>query len=169
VKLQCAQEVLADALATACRIVPTKSTLPVATNVLLEADPADGLRVVATNLELTLSQRVRATVATAGRTTAPARLLADVNGQPHVATGGQRVSPRVAKVVPTGGQQMSPPAVAAQVCGDHLLGSSASKRATRPSARARASLRAERLARRDDHDRVMKEAVEERSRGRLNG
>jgi DNA polymerase-3 subunit beta len=77
VKLQCAQEVLADALATACRIVPTKSTLPVVTNVLLEADPADGLRVVATNLELTVSRRARATVAAAGRTTAPARLLAD--------------------------------------------------------------------------------------------
>jgi len=49
----------------------------VLTNVLLEADPGDGLRLVATNLDLTVSRRVRATVSTAGRTTVPARSLAD--------------------------------------------------------------------------------------------
>ena len=47
------------------------------TNVLLEADTGDGLRLVATNLDLTVSRRIRATVSTAGRTTVPARLLAD--------------------------------------------------------------------------------------------
>jgi DNA polymerase-3 subunit beta len=77
VKLQCAQEALAEALATVGRVVPGKTTLPVLTNVLLEADPGDGLRLVATNLGLTVSRRVRATVTTAGRTTVPARLLAD--------------------------------------------------------------------------------------------
>src|SRR5260221_4734536 len=77
VKVQCAQEVLADALATVGRVVPGKSTLPVLTNVLLEADPVDGLRLVATNLDLTVSRRIRATVSSAGRTTVPARLLAD--------------------------------------------------------------------------------------------
>ena len=56
---------------------PARATLPVLTNVLLEADPGDGLRLVATNLDLTVSRRVRATVSTAGRTTVPARLLAD--------------------------------------------------------------------------------------------
>ena len=76
-KLQCAQEALAEALATVGRVVPGKSTLPVLTNVLLEADPGDGLRLVATNLDLTVSRRLRATVSTAGRTTVPARLLAD--------------------------------------------------------------------------------------------
>ena len=58
-------------------MVPGKTTLPVLTNVLLEADPGDGLRLVATNLDLTVSRRVRAIVTTAGRTTVPARLLAD--------------------------------------------------------------------------------------------
>jgi DNA polymerase-3 subunit beta len=58
-------------------VLPGKSTLPVLTNVLLEADPGDGLRLVATNLDLTVSRRLRATVSTAGRTTVPARLLAD--------------------------------------------------------------------------------------------
>jgi len=77
VKLQCAQEALAGALATVGRVVPGKSTLPVLTNLLLEADPADGLRLIATNLDLTVSHRVRASVSTAGRTTVPARLLAD--------------------------------------------------------------------------------------------
>jgi len=77
VKVQCAQEALADALATVGRVVPGKSTLPVLTNLLLEADPADGLRLIATNLDLTVSRRVRASVSTAGRTTVPARLLAD--------------------------------------------------------------------------------------------
>jgi DNA polymerase III sliding clamp (beta) subunit (PCNA family) len=47
VKLQCAQEALAEALATVGRVVPGKTTLPVLTNVLLEADPGDGLRLVA--------------------------------------------------------------------------------------------------------------------------
>ncbi len=75
-RLQCTQEALADALATVGRVVPNKSTLPVLTNVLLEADVGDGLRVVATNLEVTVSRRVRATVTAEGRTTAPARLLA---------------------------------------------------------------------------------------------
>ena len=39
-KLQCAQEALAEALSTVNRVVAAKSTLPVLTNVLLEADPA---------------------------------------------------------------------------------------------------------------------------------
>jgi DNA polymerase III subunit beta len=76
-RLQCAQEALAEALATVGRVVPNKSTLPILTNVLLEADAGDGLRVTATNLELTVSRRVRATVTAEGHTTAPARLLAE--------------------------------------------------------------------------------------------
>jgi DNA polymerase III subunit beta len=77
VKLQCAQEALAEALSTVNRVVAAKSTLPVLTNVLLEADSGDGLRLVATNLDLTVSRRVRASVNTAGRTTVPAHLLSD--------------------------------------------------------------------------------------------
>lgn len=76
-KLSCSQEALAEALATVGRVVPNKSTLPVLCNVLLEADVSGALRLVATNLELTISRRIRATVSTDGRTTVPARLLAD--------------------------------------------------------------------------------------------
>jgi DNA polymerase III subunit beta len=76
-KFQCTQEALAEALATVGRVVPGKSTLPVLTNVLLEAEPGDGLRLVATNLDLTVARRIRASVTNGGRTTVPARLLAD--------------------------------------------------------------------------------------------
>jgi len=77
VKLCCTQDALAEALATVGRVVPTRSSLPVLANVLLEAEPGDGLRLVATNLELTVARRVAAEVAVAGRTTVPAKLLAD--------------------------------------------------------------------------------------------
>jgi DNA polymerase-3 subunit beta len=43
----------------------------------LEASAGDGVRLMATNLELTVSHRLHATVASEGRTTVPARLLAD--------------------------------------------------------------------------------------------
>jgi DNA polymerase III subunit beta len=76
-KLQCSQEALADALATVERVVPGKPRLPVLSNVLLETDGSDCLRVTATNLNLTVSRRLRAAVKADGRTTAPARLLAE--------------------------------------------------------------------------------------------
>jgi len=77
VRLSCAQEALADALATVERVVPGKTTLPVLSNVLLEADAAGALRLAATNLELTVSRRIRAAVQSEGNTTVPARLLAE--------------------------------------------------------------------------------------------
>jgi DNA polymerase-3 subunit beta len=50
--------------------------LPVLSNVLLETE-AEGLRVTATNLDLTISALVAATVLEEGRVTVPARLLAE--------------------------------------------------------------------------------------------
>lgn len=76
-KLRCTQDALAEALATVGRVVPARSSLPVLANVLLDADPGDGLSLRATNLELTVSRRMRAEVTIAGRTTVPAKLLAD--------------------------------------------------------------------------------------------
>lgn len=76
-KLSCAQEALAEALGTVGRVVPGKTTLSVLSNVLLEADASGAVRLVATNIELTVSRRIRATVKSEGRTTVPARLLAD--------------------------------------------------------------------------------------------
>jgi DNA polymerase III subunit beta len=77
VKLLCAQEVLAEALATVGRAVPSKSTLPILSNVLLEADPDGWLRLAATDLEMAIARRLAATVSSGGRITVPARLLAD--------------------------------------------------------------------------------------------
>src|SRR5581483_8675075 len=67
---------LGSALGLSSRAVSSRSTLPVLGNVLLETQ-TDGLRVTATNLDLTVSCTVPATVAEEGRTTVPARLLAE--------------------------------------------------------------------------------------------
>ena len=67
---------LSSALGLVTRAVSPRSTLPVLANVLLETTDG-GLRVTATNLDLTISATVAATVLEDGRTTAPARLLTE--------------------------------------------------------------------------------------------
>jgi len=75
-KLVCTQRALAEGLAIVERAVPTKSPLPVLSNVLLATD--DGrLKLVANNLEMAISTWVAADVADAGAVTLPAKLLAD--------------------------------------------------------------------------------------------
>jgi DNA polymerase-3 subunit beta len=65
---------LGAALNLVSRAVSPRSTLPVLSNVLLETTEG-GLKVTATNLDLTISAVVAATVHEDGRTTVPARLL----------------------------------------------------------------------------------------------
>ncbi len=67
---------LSAALGLVTRAVSPRSTLPVLANVLLETTDS-GLKVTATNLDLTISATVPATVLEEGRTTAPARLLTE--------------------------------------------------------------------------------------------
>lgn len=67
---------LSASLSLVSRAVSPRSTLPVLSNVLLETE-AEGLRVTATNLDLTISALVAATVHEEGRVTVPARLLAE--------------------------------------------------------------------------------------------
>ena len=75
-RLVCTQRALAEGLAIVDRAVPTKSPLPVLSNVLLTAD--DGrLKLVANNLEMAISAWIGADVATEGTITLPARLLSD--------------------------------------------------------------------------------------------
>lgn len=76
-KIDITQEALAEAISVAGRVVPTKSTLPVLSNVLLEVDGTGELVVSGTDLEVGTRHRVKATVWAPGRTTLPARLLAD--------------------------------------------------------------------------------------------
>jgi DNA polymerase-3 subunit beta len=67
---------LSAALGLVSRAVSPRSTLPVLGNVLLET-ATDGLRVTATNLDLTIGVSVPATVLEEGRVTVPARLLSE--------------------------------------------------------------------------------------------
>jgi DNA polymerase-3 subunit beta len=70
---------MSSALGLVSRAVSPRSTLPVLGNVLLETAD-DGLRVTATNLDLTISVTLPATVVAEGRTTVPARLLSEFIG-----------------------------------------------------------------------------------------
>jgi len=75
-KLECLQENLAEGLSVVGRVVPTKSTLPVLSNVLLSTREGE-LQLTANNLELSVAHRVPAAIAREGEITLPARLLAD--------------------------------------------------------------------------------------------
>ena len=67
---------LGAALSLVSRAVSPRSTLPILGNVLLET-AEDGLRLSATNLDLTITATVGAEVSSEGRTTVPARLVTD--------------------------------------------------------------------------------------------
>ena len=71
-----APSALSSSLGLVSRAVSPRSTLPVLSNVLLETE-SEGLRITATNLDLTISALVPATVHEEGRVTVPARLLAE--------------------------------------------------------------------------------------------
>src|SRR5919199_5141487 len=75
-KLECLQENLAEGLTVVGRVVPTKSTLPVLSNVLLTTRDGE-LQLTANNLELSVAHRVPAAVTREGEITLPARLLSD--------------------------------------------------------------------------------------------
>jgi DNA polymerase-3 subunit beta len=75
-KLECSQEDLAEGLGVVGRVVPSKSTLPVLSNVLLSTRDGE-LQLTANNLELSVARRVPAAIAREGQITLPARLLSD--------------------------------------------------------------------------------------------
>jgi DNA polymerase-3 subunit beta len=75
-KLECTQENLAEGLTVVGRVVPSKSTLPVLSNVLLTTRDGE-LQLTANNLELSVAHRVPAAVESEGDITLPARLLSD--------------------------------------------------------------------------------------------
>jgi DNA polymerase-3 subunit beta len=67
---------LSYALSTALASVPTKSTMPILSTVLLEAE-GDGLRITGTDLDVTTSVTVPCTVKSSGRAAVQARHFAD--------------------------------------------------------------------------------------------
>src|SRR5437867_3440901 len=75
-KLVCTQRALAEGLAIVDRAVPTKSPLPVLSNVLL-ATEGGRLKLIGNNLEMAITAWVPAEVAEEGSVTLPARLLSD--------------------------------------------------------------------------------------------
>jgi DNA polymerase-3 subunit beta len=67
---------VAAALSLVSRAVSPRSTLPILSNVLLETT-GEGLRLTATNLDLTITTTVPAEVVREGRVTVPARLVTE--------------------------------------------------------------------------------------------
>lgn len=73
-KFQIKQPDLAKALSIVAKIVAGKNTLPVLDNVLIEAKEQT-LEFTTTSLEVSISQKMQATVSTEGKTTIPVKLL----------------------------------------------------------------------------------------------
>lgn len=81
-KLSCLQENLAKGLSVVGRAVPSRTTMPILSNVLLATDHGQ-LKLAATNLELSVVHWVGARVETDGELTVPARNFIDlVNSLP---------------------------------------------------------------------------------------
>ena len=78
-RLTCLQENLSRGLSVVGRAVASRTTLPIAQNVLLSIDEGR-LKLTATDLELAISTWVGVTIEEEGQVTVPARLLADFVG-----------------------------------------------------------------------------------------
>ena len=76
-KLTITREQLQEGLVAVAASVPAKTTLPVLSNVLLEAGP-DGLRLSGTDLDIAVSTSVAASVEEEGAITLPARKLVEI-------------------------------------------------------------------------------------------
>ncbi|MCA9912442.1 MAG: DNA polymerase III subunit beta, partial [Anaerolineae bacterium] len=71
------QENLAKGVSTVIKAVESRPTLPVLSNILLEADEAR-LKLAATNLQMSITMWIGAKVDVAGSITLPAKTLADL-------------------------------------------------------------------------------------------
>src|SRR5260221_8290043 len=78
-KVTCRPSVLGQALQVVSRETPSRTTLPILNNILIETT-SEGWALTATNLEIGIRKVVQAEVAMEGATTAPARLLTDFVG-----------------------------------------------------------------------------------------
>jgi DNA polymerase-3 subunit beta len=68
---------LLRALGHVHRVVERRNTIPILSNVLLRAE-ADGLRLKATDLDMEVTETIRADVSQAGATTVPAHVIYDI-------------------------------------------------------------------------------------------
>jgi DNA polymerase-3 subunit beta len=76
-KFSISKAALQDLLQVVTSAVPTKSTLPILSNILIEAD-REGLILVATDLDLSIKTRGEAEVAAEGRITVPAKRIGEI-------------------------------------------------------------------------------------------
>ncbi|MEM7603073.1 MAG: DNA polymerase III subunit beta, partial [Verrucomicrobiota bacterium] len=76
-KFKIDRDVFQDALNQVQHVVSTRTTLPILSNVLIEADEL-GLQLSTTDLDVTITIRVAAEIADTGMTTLPARRLASI-------------------------------------------------------------------------------------------
>ena len=76
-KIAVTKESLLEGLQRTQNVVSSRPTLPILTNVLLEADES-GLRLTTTDLEVGIRCRVEAKVEKPGTTTLPARKLVSI-------------------------------------------------------------------------------------------
>jgi DNA polymerase-3 subunit beta len=76
-KVSITREKLQEGLAAVSGSIPTRTTLPVLSNILLETE-SDGLRLSGTDLDTSVSIRVPAEVEAGGSITAPARKLQEI-------------------------------------------------------------------------------------------
>lgn len=78
-KVTCLQENLARGLRVVSRAVPTRATLPITQNILIETEDAR-LKLAATNLEMSITTWIGAQIEETGSITLPARPLRDIIG-----------------------------------------------------------------------------------------
>jgi DNA polymerase-3 subunit beta len=76
-KFTITRERLQEGLQAVAATVPTKTTLPVLANILVEATP-DGVRLSGTDLDIAVSVMVPAEVDTQGAVTVPAKKLVEI-------------------------------------------------------------------------------------------
>tara|TARA_R110000850_G_scaffold9033_11_gene33345 strand:+ start:615 stop:1712 length:1098 start_codon:yes stop_codon:yes gene_type:complete len=76
-KFQIDKDVFQEALNQVQHVVSTRTTLPILSNVLIEADEL-GLQLSTTDLDVTITKRISAKVSATGTTTLPARRLASI-------------------------------------------------------------------------------------------
>lgn len=76
-KFQIDKDVFQEALNQVQHVVSNRTTLPILSNVLIEADEL-GLQLSTTDLDVTITKRIPANVSTPGSTTLPARRLASI-------------------------------------------------------------------------------------------
>ena len=76
-KFQIDKDVFQEALNQVQHVVSTRTTLPILSNVLIEADEL-GLQLSTTDLDVTISKRIAANITETGATTLPVRRLASI-------------------------------------------------------------------------------------------